>query len=177
MDYYYAIDPDVDASGLAELHRPTKKLQLCNKSFTDMLDALTAIKRERLRDGASYIVLVEDSWRSTANWHLDPRKSVNHAAALGESVGRCHQVGILLLEWCKAHGIPAKGVQPLPLKVGKTHLWQGADGKITHDEFCSLTNYPVKRTNQEQRDAGLLAWNAAKLPMRIAPNLKRWSYI
>lgn len=44
--------------------------------------------------------------------------------------------------------------------------WKGKDGKITHDELASFTGL-MGRTNQDVRDAALLAWAFAGLPIRV----------
>jgi hypothetical protein len=44
--------------------------------------------------------------------------------------------------------------------------WKGKDGKITHKELALFTGL-TGRTNQEARDAGLIAWIFAGLPIRI----------
>jgi hypothetical protein len=52
-------------------------------------------------------------------------------------------------------------------------MWKGRDGKITHEELQHLaiitdkTNHITNKTNQEARDAALLAWEYAGLPIRI----------
>lgn len=42
------------------------------------------------------------------------------------------------------------------------------DGKITHEELAYFTGI-MGRTNTEMRDAALLAWNHAGLPIRVKP--------
>ena len=45
-------------------------------------------------------------------------------------------------------------------------MWQGKDGKITQQEIASFTGI-TGRNNQEERDAALLAWVYAGLPIKI----------
>ena len=65
----------------------------------------------------------------------------------------------------KHHGIEVVERQPLP----KT--WSGKDRKITHEELAYFAPVPKSRTNPEERDAALLAWNHAALPVRVKPKM------
>lgn len=56
---------------------------------------------------------------------------------------------------------------PLPLRMGGRSLWSGAGGKITHGELVAATGIALGSSNQEERDAALLAWSAAGLPLRM----------
>ena len=56
--------------------------------------------------------------------------------------------------------------KPLALKSGGLHLWNSKDGKITHEELAKFTGI-TQRTNQEGRDAALLAWTFAGLPVKF----------
>jgi hypothetical protein len=44
--------------------------------------------------------------------------------------------------------------------------WKGRDGKITHEELARFTGL-MGHTNQDGRDAALLAWVRAGLPIRL----------
>jgi hypothetical protein len=46
-------------------------------------------------------------------------------------------------------------------------IWKGPDGKITHTEITAITGWDKKRSNQEERDAMLLAWDRSGLPIVI----------
>lgn len=74
-----------------------------------------------------------------------------------------HQTGILTEQMCEAMGIPCRVVKPL------RKCWKGDGGKITHAELQNIVGVTCKlpRTNQDQRDACLLAWVHAGLPIRI----------
>ena len=43
-------------------------------------------------------------------------------------------------------------------------IWKGKDRKITHEELTAIVG-KIKHTNQEGRDAALLAWVHAGLPL------------
>ena len=48
-----------------------------------------------------------------------------------------------------------------------TKHWKGDEGKITHEELSYIVGPLPKRTNQDQRDATILAWWYADLPIKI----------
>ena len=47
-----------------------------------------------------------------------------------------------------------------------TKHWKGDEGKITHEELSYIVGPLPKRTNQDQRDATILAWWYADLPIK-----------
>lgn len=162
-DIIIAIDPDVDGSGVAVLAPQTKTLLLRNLTLPMLVDffnvATTSYKKENL----SYVVVVEASYLIPANWHLSWNDSKNRAAAKGKLVGRNHEVGRQIVEFCKHLDIPYE--EKLPL----TKCWAGKDGKITQQELDMLLDamgFPpiAGRTNQEKRDAALLALDRSGLP-------------
>jgi len=64
---------------------------------------------------------------------------------------------------CKHYGIEV--IEHFPLRK----IWKGKDGKITQEELASFTGLKG-RTNQDARDAALLAWSFANLPIRLKLN-------
>lgn len=141
------IDPDVDKSGVAVLRREEKNIQLSALDFPHLIDYLSAFKNEH----KTFVVLIEAGWLNHSNWHLTPRMTVQKAAQIGNATGRNHETGRKIAEMCEYNNISYKLIKPLK------KVWRGADGKITADEFKRITNYS-QRTNQEMRDAGLIAW-------------------
>jgi hypothetical protein len=67
----------------------------------------------------------------------------------------------MIVQYCKAIGIDV--IEQWPLKK----CWKGPDGKITHAELAHFVPGLPSRTNSEERDAILLMWNEATLPMKI----------
>ena len=61
---------------------------------------------------------------------------------------------------CEHWKIPYEFVKPLK------KIWQGRDRKITAEELEQVTGKMI-RTNQEGRDAALLAWTHADLPVQL----------
>lgn len=159
-----AIDPDAEKNGIATLNVITRKLTLQTLSFPETLDYLLYIKRQCEVTNDPYIVVIEAGWLNKGNWHLIKAESHARAAAKGNSVGRNHETGRKLVEMCEHWHIPNDTVKPLILRIKGRNIWQGRDGKITHEELAIFTGI-TGRTNQEERDAALLAWNYANLPL------------
>ena len=165
-NYYIGIDPDVDKSGVALLETETRKLTVKTLCFAELIDYLKemefatsafTLKGER----KSMMVIIEAGWMNRGNWHLQRWDGRASAAAKGVSQGRNEQVSRLLGEMCGHLGIPYEFKRPLP------KCWGGHDRKITQRELEEITGQKVARTNQEGRDAALLAWDKAGFPMRI----------
>lgn len=165
-DCVIGIDPDAERSGVAMVEVGTKKLECAAVTFPELLDYLKFVKGVNETKGITFIVIIEGGWLNKGNWHLPPVCTKYRAAAQGRSVGMNHQTGILLAEWCKYNNIPFEIVKPLQ------KCWQGKDKKITHEELATITGFLDHRTNQEQRDAALLAWWYAGLPIRIKAKRK-----
>jgi hypothetical protein len=107
------------------------------------------------------LVVVEASWLISHNWHTSHGRSAAAVAKTGYNVGRNHQVGIMIAEFCRAMDIEVK--EQMPLKK----VWKGANGKITHEELSLFIPGLPKQTNNEERDAALLAWNEANFPIKV----------
>lgn len=155
------IDPDVESSGIAALNCDTRSVKIGRKKFPELIESLKDLSDSCKEKGIAMLVVVEASWLISHNWHAAGSRRVGAIAKTGYNVGRNHQVGILIVEYCKALGIEIK--EQLPLKK----LWKGANGKITHDELSQFIKGLPKQTNAEERDAALLAWNEANFPIKI----------
>ena len=99
-------------------------------------------------------------WKNKAHWHIGKGGSAARSALIGNHTGRNHEVGRKIVEMCRHYGIEV--VEQPPLRK----MWRGRDGKITHEELQHFTGITGK-TNQETRDAALIAWEYAGLPIRI----------
>lgn len=160
-DYIIAIDPDVDKSGVATLDVRNKNfagLGLTNLSFPDLIHYVAEFKRKY--ENTPFIVIVEAGWMAQGNWHLSFKETKQRAASKGYDVGRNHETGHKIVECLKHFGVEV--LEHYPLRK----CWKGKDGKITHEELAYFTGISG-RTNQDARDAALLAWNFAKLPIRV----------
>lgn len=159
-----AIDPDAEKNGVATLTINTRKLNLQTLSFPETLDYLLYLKRQCEVTNEPYIVVIEAGWLNKGNWHLINAESHARAAAKGNSVGRNHETGRKLVEMCEHWHIPHDTQKPLILRIKGRNIWKGRDGKITHEELAAFAGI-TGRTNQEERDAALIAWHYANLPL------------
>lgn len=142
-----AIDPDCAKSGVAVYDTSTRTLEATCLTFPRLLECLM------LDSGGDDppVVIVEAGWQSASNWHLMGHDTRAVAAHKGYSVGRNHQTGMLIVEWCRDAGIEVYEVKPL------AKHWSGKDRKITQAELERLTGIKG-RMNQDARDAALLCW-------------------
>lgn len=156
------IDPDVEKSGVGFLEVSTLKLEASTLTFPELLDYLQFVKKTSIEKNETVVVVVEASWLISHHWQT--RKSDNQkvTAAKGNSAGRNHEVGRKIVEMCEHYGLEV--IEQRPLRK----CWKGRDGKITQEELEYFTGLSG-RTNQEMRDAVLLAWNHAGLPIKVKP--------
>lgn len=154
------IDPDIDKSGVCVLDPKERHVQATVASFPDLV---SYFEKQSKQSDIDTTVVVEAAWmHNKTNWHMTPKDSKRVAAAKGYSVGQNHQTGKLICEMARAYGL--KVVEHIPL----VKCWKGKDRKITDAEI--KTFIPIQgRTNQESRDAALLAWVFAGLPIRVKP--------
>lgn len=159
-DYIVAIDPDCEKSGVAVLStNNTRRMDCYSMCFPKLIEWLKE-KKDRL-DSSCFLVIVEAGWLNQSNWHIGRLDSKQKAAAMGNSVGRNHETGRKIVEMCKHYGIEVLEQKPL------IKCWTGNDGKITHNEIQQfITSFP-KKSNQEVRDAALIAWSYAGFPIRV----------
>ncbi len=164
--FIIGIDPDVKKSGFAVLDVDAKKIvQVEALSFPDLILMLNRICIDnRLEFGQPKLfgvqIVIEDS-DDTTNWHLPAGVNIRAAAAIGHNVGLCHATQRHIQEWVVNLGFDVKLTKPLKKE------WMGRDGKITQEEIMQFIPELPKKMNQECRDAALLAWNEAGLPIRI----------
>lgn len=163
-DVIIAIDPDIDGSGVAVVEPAERMMVLHQLTLPELVDFFRESKCMYEKLGATYVVVVEASYLISANWHLDWKDSQRKAAAKGKQVGRNHEIGRQIVEFCKHLSIPYE--EKLPL----TKCWAGKDGKITKEELNQLLDGMgfarlSGATNQEKRDAALLALDRSGLPL------------
>lgn len=154
-DVYVGIDPDREKSGVALLNRKEGlwEIDVMCMTFPDLLDWLIGFRCHK-----SVIVVVEAGWKvEKSNYH--PYQG-RRAEKIAHDVGANHETGRKIVEMCRHWGIEV--LEQHPLKK----IWRSRDGKITAEEFRQVTGYS-KKCNQDARDAGLIAWYAADLPMRV----------
>lgn len=167
------IDPDTKASGWAVIDLSNRTVHLETLPFMDILALLTERRREvddhYLDESYSYRFVVEDIWTVAHNWHVSPRDNRLTISKKGYHIGRCSMVGQLIYEAIGAYFFPRIAQPPL------RKVWRGADGKISHSELLELCEKldlklppsKQKQTNQEERDALLLAIHHIATPIKL----------
>ena len=161
FDNVIAIDPDKVKSGVAWLKPSTRQMELSNFSFPMLLEYIQYAKRKSEELNESLVVVVEAGWMNAKScFHAAQGKQ---AEKIAKDVGANHETGRKIIEMCEHYGINVIAKAPL-LKC-----WKGKDKKITHEELASFTGI-MGRTNQDARDAALLAWVYAGLPIKINAN-------
>jgi hypothetical protein len=155
-----AIDPDVKKSGIAFLDPMNKTLEVTVLTFPQLIDYLLFAKKKSEEHNDPFMVIVEAGWLNSSNWHTNKNDNVRTASIKGAAIGRNHEIGRKIVEFCEYHKIDVLPVRPL------RKIWKGTGGKITQDELEQITGITTK-TNQDGRDAALLAWVFAELPIQI----------
>lgn len=158
-DFVIGIDPDCEESGFALLDMATKGIQVGKFSFPALFDKLLDIAgNER------YLIVVEASWlNGHHNWHSKGADGQKVSSSKGYDIGRNHECGRKIVEMCKHWSIDVIEKAPL-LKT-----WNGPDRKITQEEIeYFIPGFP-KRSNNEMRDATLIAWDFAGFPIKVKP--------
>lgn len=168
---YIGIDPDVEKNGVAMLEAETRKLTIKQLPFAETIDycvtLYNVVKEKASVLGTGFKVIIEAGWMNRGNWHLQRWDGRNGAAAKGVDQGRNEQTSRLIGEMMEHYGVPYEFKRPL------IKCWAGHERKITKEELEDITGQALGRTNQEGRDAALLAWDKAGLPMRISTDTLR----
>lgn len=152
-----AIDPDATQSGVAEVKTETGELKVYKLGIAELIRYLH-------KKDVHTKIIIEAGWMNESNWHvLNRYMTARKAAAIGRSVGMNHQTGMMIEQICKDYfGLPTELQRPFK------KCWKGKDGKITQEEMQTITGHPkLPRMNQDQRDALLIAWVHAGLPMKM----------
>lgn len=160
-DYVIGIDPDVDRNGCALLDVRPRKMEVKTLTFPRLIDYICEISRKSNEEGSSLIVIIEAGWMNRSNFHILRSHGKQGIASLGVDQGRNEQVSRLIGEFMEHKSIDYEFKRPL------TKCWKGKDRKITREEIEMITGQNLGRTNQEGRDAALLAWEYAGFPIRI----------
>lgn len=145
------IDPDVDKSGVAIRNKHNGGWQLSTMDFWSLIKWLDE-NWLQIR-----VVVIEAGFLNTKSNFRDAQQvatalnSDNPVAGLakqkriGENisvkVGRNHQIGILLVEYCETNGIPFLAIQPTGGKITSTKM------------FFQMYGIKTEKSEQEIRDA------------------------
>ncbi len=131
------IDPDLDKSGVAVLGK--SQFELKNLNFAEVIELFQA-EQDLIKK-----VVIEAGWlNKKANFRNGANKSLAVNEQISKRVGENHATGKLLVQMAKHMGLAVIEVKPTKTKVNS-------------DEFNRITGWQG-RTNQEQRDAGMLIW-------------------
>lgn len=161
--FVVGIDPDNQKSGVACISVPSRNIKLFKYGFPKLIDELQLIKKYKDELCFKVEIIIEGGWLNKSNWHVQGKyMSAQKAAAIGRNAGMNHQTGILIAEYCEYLGLDYKVVKPLK------KCWKGRDGKITQEEAEYFMG-KLPRINQDLRDALLLAWVYAGLPVKVKP--------
>ena len=167
------IDPDTEASGWAVVNLNDRTIHLETIPFLrvlDLLDEWRCEEDERYLDTEySYRFVLENVWETSHNRHIAGQVNAQAIAKTGYNVGRCAMVGELLRGAIQAKEFPLICQPPL------RKVWKGKNGKITHEELVEvcrqhrliLPKNKLKRSNQEERDALLLAIHHLATPTKL----------
>ena len=165
-DFIVGIDPDTEKSGVALLDTSNFHLELQTLTFPELIDRIIYLRDKSRFSGKMLQVVVEAGWHNQkSNFH---GYYGHRAEKIAKNVGANHETGKKIIEICVHWEIPVIEMAPLPLRIGGMNMWSGPNGKITHEELLAVTGHKAARTNQEERDAALLAWRLAGLPLKIS---------
>jgi hypothetical protein len=157
-DSIIGIDPDVDKSGVAVLDTHTRSIVAAKLDFPNLITYLRTTDSIEKAKNNKMIVVVEASWLvAKSNYHAHYGRAGD---AISRKVGENHQTGKLIVEMCKYYGIEVETMYPLK------KMWKGSDGKITAEELRQICGIKGQ-TNQEMRDACLIAWCWANFPLSM----------
>jgi hypothetical protein len=143
------IDPDCKKSGLCVIDKDEKKV--IKAEALPFPELITTIVLHSFI-GEIKCVYVEAGWLNKGNYHGRKGDSRAIAAAKGEAVGRNAETGRKIVEMLQYNGIKTELVRPLK------KVWKGTGGKISQSEIVKMIPGFPKRSNQEVRDAALIAW-------------------
>ena len=131
------IDPDLEKSGVAVLGK--SHFELKNLKFADVVE-LFYDQQDMIKK-----VVIEAGWlNKKSNFHMRAGQSKAKGESIARNVGENHATGKLLVQMAQHLGLPVVEVKP-------------TKSKTNSEDFNRLTGW-VGRTNQEQRDAGMLIW-------------------
>ncbi|MGQ0755919.1 hypothetical protein ACT4ZN_15715 [Acinetobacter baumannii] len=131
------IDPDLEKSGVAVLKDGL--LRLDNMRFYDLTQYFE-VNKDQIKK-----VVIEAGWlNKKSNLHGRIGQSKRAGERIAKNVGENHATGKLIAEMAQSFGLPIVLVKPT-----KT--------KLNAEQFSKITGWQG-RTNQEQRDAGMLVW-------------------
>lgn len=139
---WIGIDPDVKKSGVAVWKN--NELDLQNLTFFELYETLSLQRDLAFLYEHKLKVIVEAGWKNIkSNWHYNGNNK-NVVSRIGAKVGANHETGKKIIEMCEHLGVDYEEYVPHQKKIDAV-------------AFALITGYK-KRTNSEQRDAGMLVY-------------------
>lgn len=145
--YYIGIDPDTENSGIAVWDKHYQNyILISNMDFWTLINFLSmgyANKTGQLDDWSeiNFIVVIDAGWLvKKTNFHHHKGGTRDKVSV---NVGRNHQVGILIMEYCMRNGLNYSLHEP--------------SGKMPANTFQKLTGWK-ESTNQDSRDAAMIVF-------------------
>jgi len=170
---YIGIDPDVDKNGVC-IYNSDKRTVKGSAMRLPALMQMFLDFPQRYFDEDRIIVVIEASWyNKKSSWHVNTNDFEPVIAKKGFNVGQCIQRGKDICELALyAAARDPKGRVSVQQRMPLRKCWHGKDGKITQEELstiCKNANVCLnnKITNQEIRDAMLLALVEANIPLIV----------
>lgn len=170
------IDPDTDASGWACIDLATREVRLERLTIPEIARLLQEWEVETqegyLDTEYTYRFVLENVWSNSHNRHIGSQKSPQAIAKTGYNLGRCAKTGEDIRDLIYEYGFPIICQAPLP------KVWKGTDRKITKPEIVKvcedhrllLPKEKINGTNQDERDALLLAIHHLGTPIQLYDN-------
>ena len=147
--YYLGIDPDTDKSGVALWDKWEQKFVfITNMDFWTLVEFIKTGHAPKFGDiegwaQINFIVIIDAGWLlPVVNFHTKVKRR-DYRDKLCVNIGRNHQTGIILSDFCKRYGFNYSLHEP--------------SGKINQIAFRNITGWKAT-TNQDQRDAGMLVY-------------------
>lgn len=158
------IDPDVNKSGVCLLDTQTRRfVSVGVMTFHELVNLFYNHLPEMGYTRDDLKIVVEDSWTGCSHiFKSSHAYNERKNASMGYDVGRCHQVGRMILEIGTDAGLN------IMAKPALRKRWSDArhNFKCTQEEIAYFVEGWPERSNQEERDAALLAWDESGLPVR-----------
>nr|DAT16135.1 MAG TPA: HOLLIDAY JUNCTION RESOLVASE [Caudoviricetes sp.] len=174
------IDPDTNASGWACIDLTTREVRLERLTIPEIARLLQEWEVETqegyLDTGYTYRFVLENVWSNSHNRHIGGQKSPQAIAKTGYNLGRCAKTGEDIRDLICEYGFPIICQAPLP------KVWKGTDRKITKPEIVKvcedhrllLPREKINSTNQDERDALLLAIHHLGTPIQLYENQRQY---
>ena len=163
------IDPDTSKSGYCEIMITDDNILLQYGAYSFPEIVMEIFKRIKdYQDIGSLLydieIYVEAGWLvKPSNYHTPNYAKRGVSDTIANGVGRNAETGRKIIEMAKYYGLNVFEAYPLKKIWGADHRQ-----KISAKELKILTGGLVStQTNQETRDAILLAWDKSGLPMKM----------